>query len=96
MKEAHENDSPRERLCSILLDGMSIRKACDLGLSTGRLIGYVDLENSQQPGDADDVPLAADALVFMVVRLAAPWKCPLGTQNFIATLLGVPLAMCSC
>lgn len=57
---------------------MSIRKACDLETSTGWLIGYVELRNSQQPGDADDMPLATDALVFMVVGLAVPWKMPFG------------------
>lgn len=40
--------------------------------STGWLIGYVELRNSQQPGDADDMPLATDALVFMVVGLVVP------------------------
>lgn len=78
LKLQHQHDSPRERLCSILLDGMSIKKACDLDAASGRLIGYVDLGHGQAPDDADDVPLATDALVFMVVGLAAPWKLPFG------------------
>lgn len=78
LKEKHKNDSPRKRLCSIILDGMSIRKACDLDTSRGRFIGYVDLGHSQEPGDADNIPLATEALVFMVNGLAAPWKMPFG------------------
>lgn len=78
LKEQHKKDTPRERLCSILLDGMSIKKACELDLSSGRLIGFVDLGNGQEPHDADNIPLATEALVFMVVGLAAPWKMPFG------------------
>ncbi|KAH7979382.1 hypothetical protein HPB49_009281 [Dermacentor silvarum] len=55
---------------------MSIKKACELDLSSGRLIGFVDLGNGQEPHDADNIPLATEALVFMVVGLAAPWKMP--------------------
>lgn len=78
LKEKHKDDTPRERLCSIILDGMSIKKACELDSSSGRLIGYVDLGHSQDPQDTDDLPLATEALVFMVVGLAAPWKMPFG------------------
>ncbi|KAH9367249.1 hypothetical protein HPB48_013132 [Haemaphysalis longicornis] len=78
LSRKHKDDTPRERLCSILLDGMSIKRSCDFDSSTGRFIGYVDLGHSQEPQDADDLPLATDALVFMVVGLAAPWKMPFG------------------
>ncbi|KAH7969829.1 hypothetical protein HPB52_022350 [Rhipicephalus sanguineus] len=78
LKVKHKNDAPRERLCSIVLDGMSIKKGCELDTPSGRLIGFVDLGNSQGPIDADNVPLATDALVFMVVGVAAPWKMPFG------------------
>ncbi|KAH7949404.1 hypothetical protein HPB49_009357 [Dermacentor silvarum] len=56
---------------------MSIKKACELDLSSGRLVGFVDLGNSQEPHDAD-ISLATEALVFMVVGLAALWKMPFG------------------
>lgn len=74
LRRKHKDDTPRERLCSILLDGMSIKRSCNFDSSTGRFIGYVDLGHSQEP--QDDLPLATDALVFMVVGLAAPWKMP--------------------
>ncbi|KAH7978671.1 hypothetical protein HPB49_006335 [Dermacentor silvarum] len=57
---------------------MSIKKACELDLSSGRLIRFVDVGNGQEPHDADNIPLATQALVFMVVGLAAPWKMPFG------------------
>ncbi|KAH9372570.1 hypothetical protein HPB48_021046 [Haemaphysalis longicornis] len=57
---------------------MSVRKACDLDTSSGHLIGYVDLGHSQEPWDADSIPLATEALLFMVNGLAAPWKMPFG------------------
>ncbi|KAL3204111.1 hypothetical protein MRX96_001093 [Rhipicephalus microplus] len=53
--------------------------ACDLDISTRRLISYPDLgDNSQQPSDPKSTPLATDALVFMVVGLAAPRRMPFG------------------
>ncbi|KAH7978670.1 hypothetical protein HPB49_006334 [Dermacentor silvarum] len=57
---------------------MSIKKACELDLSSGRLIRFVDVGNGQEPHDADNIPLATEALVFMVVGLAVPWKMPFG------------------
>ncbi|KAH7939325.1 hypothetical protein HPB52_010966 [Rhipicephalus sanguineus] len=79
LKTKHANATPRERMCSVLLDGMSIKKACELDLPTGRLIGYPDLgEKSLQPSDPKNTPLATDALVFMVVGLTVPWKMPFG------------------
>ncbi|KAK8759584.1 hypothetical protein V5799_002784 [Amblyomma americanum] len=78
LKVQHAQDSPRERLCSIVLDRMSIRNACEPDATSGRLIGFVDLGCSQDPDDADNVPLATEALVFMAVGIAAPWKMPFG------------------
>lgn len=78
LKKTHENTSERERLCSIMLDGMSIRKKIDLDSKSGRLIGYVDFGGGQSPEDTDDAPFATDALVLMAVGVAAPWKIPIG------------------
>lgn len=78
LKKLHQNTSQREKLCSIMLDGMSIRKKCDFESKTGRLIGYIDFGEGQSPLDSDDVPLATDALVLMAVGVASPWKIPIG------------------
>ncbi|KAH9372066.1 hypothetical protein HPB48_019233 [Haemaphysalis longicornis] len=61
-----------------MLDRMSIERSCDFGVSPGCLIGYALLSHSQEPEVADDVPLATDALIFMVVGLAAPSKMQIG------------------
>lgn len=76
IRETLEGKSEREKLCCIMLDGMSIRKKCDLDTKSGRLIGYVDLGNSQSTLDTDETGLAGDALVLMAVGVAAPWKVP--------------------
>ncbi|KAH6932983.1 hypothetical protein HPB50_011239 [Hyalomma asiaticum] len=78
LKSKHRNNTARERLCSIVLDRMSIRKICELDVLSGHLIGFIDLGNSQGPTDADNVPLATDSPVFMVVGLAAFWKMTFG------------------
>lgn len=70
LKQIHKSSTARERLCSIMLDGMKIRKKCDLDTKSGRFIGYVDLGNSQTPQETDDSSLATEALVFMAVGVA--------------------------
>ncbi|KAH9371760.1 hypothetical protein HPB48_021023 [Haemaphysalis longicornis] len=104
LKEAHKNDSPRERLCSILLDGMSILKACDLDLSTRRLIGYVDLGNSQQPGLAApwkmpfgyflNAGLSGEVLKNLVVEaIRNVHECGLTVVAVVCDCLGANVAM---
>lgn len=78
LKTSFQSKNEREQLCCLMLDGMSIRKRCEMDTKTGRLIGYVDLGNSQNPLDTDDSSLAGDALVLMAVGVAAPWKIPFG------------------
>lgn len=78
LKRTHEVSSEREKLCTIMLDGMKIRKKCDYDSKSGRLIGYVDLGNSQTPEDTDSASSATDSLVFMAVGVASPWKIPFG------------------
>lgn len=78
LKVKHQNSKDSEKLCSIMLDGMSIRKKCEADKASGRLIGYVDFGEAHTPEETDDAPLASDALVFMVVGTASPWKIPFG------------------
>lgn len=42
LKTSFKEKSAREKLCCIIVDGMSIRKKCDVDTATGQLIGYVD------------------------------------------------------
>lgn len=78
LREKHSSAPEHDRICSIMMDGMSIRKKCELDQTTGRLIGHVDFGQSQTQEDCDDVQLATDALVSMAVGVAAPWKTPIG------------------
>lgn len=78
LKTTYADASEEERLCSIMMDGMSIRKKCELDQKSGKLIGYVNFGQSQSPEDCDDVPLATDALVLMAVGVAGHWKLPVG------------------
>ncbi|KAM7287883.1 hypothetical protein ISCGN_031574 [Ixodes scapularis] len=44
----------------------------------GKLVRYVDLGQVLGPHESDEVPMATEALVFMAVGLASPWKIPIG------------------
>ena len=70
-EEAKENG--KEVLCSLMLDEMSIKK--HVSWDGHKYQGYVDLGNG---ADDDSLPLANDALVFMVVSLNSSWKVPCG------------------
>lgn len=78
LKQTHQVKGDGEKLCSIMLDGMTIRKKCHLDSKSGKLIGYDDFGNRPTALEADDAPLATDALVLMAVGLAAPWKISFG------------------
>ena len=79
-EEAKEND--KEVLCSLMLDEMSIKEHVSWG--GHKYQGYVDLGNG---ADDDSLPMANDALVFMVVSLNSSWKVPCG-YFFIDDLSG--------
>ena len=70
-EEAKENG--KEVLCSLMLDEMSIKK--HVSWDGHKYQGYVDLGNG---ADDDSLPMANDALVFMVVSLNSSWKVPCG------------------
>lgn len=60
-------------LCCISLDEMSIRQ--HLQWNGKRTVGYVNVGDHL---DSDNLPVAKDALVFMVTALNASWKIPVG------------------
>lgn len=59
--------------CSLMLDGMAIRKKIEWDSSTKRNVGYVDYGAGPE-GDIE----ATEALVFMAVGLVGSWKLPIG------------------
>jgi hypothetical protein len=73
--------------CSLVLDEMSIRQHLEW---TGRKFsGHVDLGTDL--GDAETLPIAREALVFLVVTLADSWKIPTG-YFLIDSMTGVDRA----
>ena len=60
--------------CSLMLDEMAIRK--HISWDGKKMRGYVDLGNDVE--EDDSAPVAADALVFMVVSVNDCWKVPCG------------------
>lgn len=62
-----------EVLCSLMLDEMAIKK--HVSWDGKKYRGYVDIGNG---ADDDTLPVAKDALVFMVVGVNASWKVPCG------------------
>lgn len=61
-----------------MFDGMSIRKKCEFNKASRILIGYVDFGEVHTPVKMDDAPLTGDAVVFMVVGMAAPLTTSFG------------------
>lgn len=78
LSEKYRDAPEEERLCSIMMDGMSIRKKYEFDQKSGKLIGHVNLGHTQSPEDCDNVPLATDSLVLMAVGVSARWKLPIG------------------
>lgn len=60
-------------VCSLMLDEMAVKK--HVTWDGTRFRGYVDIGN--EADDDDSLPIAKDALVFMVVALNASWKVPI-------------------
>lgn len=62
--------SPYERLCSITLDETSIKSRNEYDVSTGKVLGFVNL-----PGHTG---IATKALVVMICGVATRWKQTVG------------------
>lgn len=65
--------STNKIICALSLDEMSIRQ--HLQWNGRRTVGYVDIGDNC---DGDNLPLAKDALVFMVTCINGHWKLPVG------------------
>lgn len=62
--------------CSVMIDGMSIRKHLDWDNIDNKVIGYTDLGTGSV--DSDKQKEATEALVIMAVGLTGHWKVTLG------------------
>ena len=63
----------KKLICSLMMDEMAIKK--HVSWNGKKFTGYVDLGNGIND---DSLPVAADALVFMVVSVDGSWKAPCG------------------
>jgi len=61
-------------LCSFMMDEVAIRKQLDYDTATDKFVGYVDM--GVELDDMGGLPLAHEALVFMIVSLTESWKLP--------------------
>jgi hypothetical protein len=62
--------------CSVMIDGMSIRKHVDWDSKQQKMMGFTDL--GAGPIDNDSQQEASEALVIMAVGITGHWKVPLG------------------
>ncbi|NXS80354.1 THAP9 transposase, partial [Erpornis zantholeuca] len=78
--------------CTVLVQDMSLQKQQEWDPQTKRLTGFVDLGAGIL--DADEAPLASEAIILMAVGISSPWTAPLGyffvnsmSGHFLAQLL---------
>jgi hypothetical protein len=60
--------------CSFMMDEVAIRKQLDFDRTTDKFVGYIDM--GVDLDDMAGLPLANEALVFMLVSLTDNWKVP--------------------
>jgi len=80
LHDKHAQDPWQYTLCSIMIDGMSMRSHLEYDPSSGRMVGFTDL-GLTSVGDVvqdncDSADLATEALVILVVGLMGYWKAP--------------------
>ncbi|NXO48983.1 THAP9 transposase, partial [Aramus guarauna] len=75
--------------CALMVQDMSLQKKHEWDPQTQRLTGFVDLGTGVL--DADEAPLASEAIVLMAVGIASPWTAPLG-YFFVNSTTGQLLA----
>jgi len=62
--------------CNLTVDEMCIKKHIEVD-TQNNVFGYIDLGTGKHTDDGDDLPLARNALVFLVVGLNDYWKLPI-------------------
>ncbi|NXA61875.1 THAP9 transposase, partial [Mohoua ochrocephala] len=92
LQEKVERGDQAYRYCAVLVRDMSLQKQQEWDPQTKRLTGFVDLGAGIL--DADEAPLASEAIILMAVGLSSPWTAPLGyffvnstSGHFLAQLL---------
>ncbi|NWW19302.1 THAP9 transposase, partial [Falcunculus frontatus] len=92
LQEKVERGDQAYRYCTVLVQDMSLQKQQEWDPQTKRLTGFVDLGAGIL--DADEAPLASEAIILMAVGISSPWTAPLGyffvnitSGHFLAQLL---------
>ncbi|NWU29176.1 THAP9 transposase, partial [Dyaphorophyia castanea] len=92
LQEKVERGDQAYRYCAVLVQDMSLQKQQEWDPQTKRLMGFVDLGAGIL--DADEAPLASEAIILMAVGISSPWTAPLGyffvnstSGHFLAQLL---------
>ncbi|NXT43859.1 THAP9 transposase, partial [Pelecanoides urinatrix] len=92
LQEKVERGEQAYRYCALMVQDMPLQKQQEWDPQTQRLIGFVDLGAGVL--DADEAPLASEAIILMAVGISSPWTAPLGyffvnstTGHLLAQLL---------
>ncbi|NWV56742.1 THAP9 transposase, partial [Daphoenositta chrysoptera] len=92
LQEKVERGEQAYRYCSVLVQDVSLQKQQEWDPQAKRLVGFVDLGAGAL--DADEAPLASEAIILMAVGISSPWTAPLGyffvnsiSGHFLAQLL---------
>lgn len=75
--------------CALMVQDMSLQKQREWDPQTQHLTGFVDLGAGIL--DADEAPLASEAIILMAVGISSPWAAPLG-YFFVNSTTGYLLA----
>ncbi|OXB84099.1 UNVERIFIED_CONTAM: hypothetical protein H355_012217 [Colinus virginianus] len=75
--------------CALMVQDVSLQKCQEWDLQTQRVTGFVDLGAGSL--DADEAPLASEAVVIMAAGISSPWRAPLG-YFFVSSVTGCLLA----
>ncbi|NXA73645.1 THAP9 transposase, partial [Thryothorus ludovicianus] len=92
LQEKVERGDQSYRHCAVLVQDVSLQKQQEWDPHTKQLTGFVDLGAGIL--DADEAPLASEAIILMAVGISSPWTAPLGyflvnsmSGHFLAQLL---------
>ncbi|KAF1491475.1 DNA transposase THAP9, partial [Pygoscelis antarcticus] len=89
LQEKVERGEQAYCFCALMVQDMSLQKQQEWDPQTQRLTGFVDLGAGVL--DADEAPLASEAIILMAAGISSPWTAPLG-YFFVNSMTGHLLA----
>ncbi|KFZ45511.1 DNA transposase THAP9, partial [Antrostomus carolinensis] len=89
LQEKMERGDQAYRYCALMVQDVALQKQQEWDPQTQRLTGFVDLGAGVL--DADEAPLASEAIILMAVGTSSPWTAPLG-YFFVNSLTGSLIA----